>query len=649
MTIVLTAPACAADSDATAPELVVTATRVPTPVVDIPAGVTVIDRQTIEQRGYNTLAEALSAVPGVRVSQSGGAGGVGSVFVRGTNSDQVLVMIDGMPINDPSDPGAQFNFGVDTLGDIERIEIIRGPMAALYGSGAIGGVINLIMRKGQEPGMHFTGDLAGGYPPQVRGILNGSGIEGPVDYSLTFESQSQRGFDSTPQRMSIFTDVPQGFRDRLLTINLGYTPIDGTRVSLLLRGHSATFGFNNLGSPIFDDANATGTNDTLLGRAGVTSKLFDGTFETGVFVGRLQDDRRFRQLLNALDPNLATEDDRFHGYETDIQWNNTVHLNDLFTSNVLSATDLTFGYEYTRDTANVRVNTSSGGFPFAQNANASMTTNSGYAGIQTTLWQRLTFTGQVRQDVVLNDTPFTWRLGAVLDVPEVLTHFKAAYGTAFRAPTLFDRFGVDSTGFHGNPNLQPETAQGWEAGFVTDLPAFGRADGISVGATYFNEQIQNLIVEQFVPIETQVNIGSAHIQGVETSLVVRVARWVTLDAEYTFTDAQDADTGERLLRRPQNTASLNAAFTPLPGLVIAPELLLTGAFQDFLIDNNGFSGTTPGTSQHGLIANLTITYDVVPRVQLYATGRNIFNSRFEPVNGFQTPGASFLAGVRVRL
>jgi vitamin B12 transporter len=650
---ILLSPAHAADSDANTdtptPELVVTATRVPTPVLDIPAGVSVIDRQTIEQRGYNTLAEALSAVPGIRVSQSGGAGGVASVFVRGTNSDQVLVLIDGMPMNDPSDPGAQFNFGVDTLGDVERIEIIRGPMAALYGSGAIGGVINLIMRTGHEQGFHVTGDLAGGYPAQVRGILNGSGIEGPLDYSLTFESQSQRGFDSTPQRMSIFTGVPQGFRDRLLTINLGYTPVDGTRVSLLLRGRSAKFGFNNLGDPTFDDANATGTDDTLLGRVGITSKLFNGTFETGVFVGRLQDDRQFRQLLNPLDVhNLASEDNRFHGYRTDIQWNNTVHLNDMFTSSVLTATDLTFGYEYIGDTANVKANSVSGGFPFAQNANASMTTNSGYAGIQTMLWQRLTLTGQVRQDVVLNDSPFTWRLGAVLDVPEVLTHFKAAYGTAFRAPTLFDRFGFDSTGFRGNPNLQPETAQGWEAGFTTDLPVFARADGISFGATYFNEQIQNLIVEQFVPIETQVNIGSAHIQGVETSLTMRLFSWMTLDATYTFTDAQDADDGERLLRRPQNTASLNATITPLPGLTIAPELLLTGAFQDFLIDNNGIS-TNVGTSQHGLIANLTVTYDVAPHVQLYATGRNIFNSGFEPVNGFQTPGGSFLAGVRVRL
>ena len=96
-----------------------------------------------------------------------------------------------------------------------------------------------------------------------------------------------------------------------------------------------------------------------------------------------------------------------------------------------------------------------------------MTDNAIYAGLQTTLLQRLTLTGQIRQDWVAANAPFTWRLGAVLDVPEVATRFKAAYGTAFRAPSLFDRFGVDSFGYVGNPNLLPETAQGWEVGFTT--------------------------------------------------------------------------------------------------------------------------------------------------------------------------------------
>ncbi|MEJ0018124.1 MAG: TonB-dependent receptor [Acetobacteraceae bacterium] len=623
------------------PELVVTATRVPTPVLDIPAGVSVIDRQTIEQRGYLSLTDALAAIPGVRVSQSGGPGGNASVFVRGSNSNHVLVLRDGMPLNDASDSSGAFNFGVDTLADVERIEVIRGPMAALYGSGAIGGVINLISRQGREPGLHLSGELAGGFPAQGEGNVNASGIEGPVDYSATFQSQILQGFDATPRRMSIYTGVPDGYRELIGTLNLGYTPVEGTRLSLFLRARRAIFGFDALGAPTFDNSNSTGHDDSFLGRVGVTSKLFDGIYETSAFVGRLNTARRYTEALNPVDNQ--SNDSRYYGYRTDVQWNNTVHLSDLIGAAPLSATDFTFGYEHIDDTINVKVNQSFSGFPFQQAARASMTTDAVYSGLQTTLWQRLTLMGQIRQDWVAGNTPFTWRLGAVLDVSEIATRLKAAYGTAFRAPSLFDRFGIDSFGYVGNPNLKPESAQGWELGFTTTV------DAVSFGATYFNQQVENLIVAQFAPVNTAMNIGSAHIQGVETELTLRPAGWLALTASYTFTDAQDADQKSRLLRRPQNSAAVNATITPLPGLTIAPELLLTGAFRDFLVDNAGTATAAVINSPHGLIANLTITYDVEPRVQLFAITRNLFNSRFEPVNGYQTPGASVLAGVRVRL
>ena len=516
-------------------EIVVTATRVPTPVLDIPAGVSVIDRQTIEERGYTTLTDALSAVPGVRVSQSGGPGGNASVFVRGTNSNAVLVLRDGMPLNDASDASGAFNFGVDTLADVERIEIIRGPMAALYGSGAIGGVINLISRQGHEPGFHVTGELAGGYPKQIEGNVNASGIEGPFDYSATLQGQAQRGYDATPQRMSIYTGVPDPFSELTGTLNLGYTPIDGTRLSLFLRARRAVFGFDALGNPTFDNSNSTGQDNSLLGRIGVTSKLFNGTYETSAFLGRLQNDRHYTETLNPLDPNQQSNNSRYHSYRTDVQWNNTVHLSDLIDVPALSATDLTFGYEHIADNINVKVNQSFFGSPFAQSAKASMTDDALYAGLQTTLLQRLTLTGQIRQDWVAGNAPFTWRLGAVLDVPEVATRFKAAYGTAFRAPSLFDRFGVNSFGYVGNPDLLPESAQGWEVGFTTTVGP------VSFGATYFNEQIRNLIVAVFTPVNTAVNVGSAHIQGVETELTLRLSNWLALQASYTFTDAQNAD------------------------------------------------------------------------------------------------------------
>lgn len=633
------------------PEVVVTATRVPTDIENIPAGVTVITRQEIEERDYNTLAEALSAVPGIRVAQTGGPGGQGSVFVRGTNSNQVLVLRDGMPINDPSDPGAAFNFGVDTLADVERIEIIRGPMAALYGSGAIGGVINLITIQGHRPGVHLYGDLAGGYPKQIRNSEVLSGISGPLDYAAVVQTESLEGFDYTPHRESIYTGTPQGYRDQIGTVNLGYTPVPGTRFSLLFRGRRAVFGFNELGSPTFDDANSTGHDTSLLGRIGGHSLLAGGLVETGLFLGHLQDDRKYYEPFNPDDPNLATNDSRYHSYETDLQWNNVLHLGNVIRSPLVSMADVTFGFEQTSETAKTRINSLTAGFPYEQSFNASMTDNAVYAGFQTTLAQRLTVTGQIRQDWVLNDQPFTWRLGAVFDAREIRTHFHAAYGTAFLAPSLFDRFGVDSTGYVGNPFLQAETAQGWEVGFTTDVPALGRPDAASFDATYFNEQITNLIETVFPTptTSTSENVGSAHIEGVETELTLRPTRWFLLDATYTWTQPQNADTGMLLLRRPQNTASVDAVISPVPKLRIVPEVLFTGAFQDFLVNDQGFSTGVVGTSRQGTIVNMTVTYEITPRISAYANGRNIFNSRFEPVNGFQTPGGSFIAGVRIRL
>ena len=259
-------------------------------------------------------------------------------------------------------PSGAFNFGVDTLGDIERIEVIRGPMAALYGSGAIGGVINLITRRGTQPGLHVRTDLSGGYPAQVRGSVVASGIEGAVDYALTLESQSRRGYDTTPRRESVYTGVPQGYRDRLATLNLGYTVAPGTRLSLLLRGHESDFGFNALGDPTFDAANSTGTDASLLGRIGIASALFGGTYQTSLYLGRVQEDRHYLEPLNLADPNLTSVDDRYHSYRTDAQWNNTVRLDDLLHVAALSATDVTFGYEYTADNIRLRTDDRSADF-----------------------------------------------------------------------------------------------------------------------------------------------------------------------------------------------------------------------------------------------------------------------------------------------
>ncbi len=663
--IILTSlqPAWADDPPVSLPDVVVTATRTPQAVEAVPAGVTVIDRTTIQSHGYNTLSQALQDVPGLHVSQSGGDGGQTSIFIRGTNNQHVLILRDGMPVNDAADANGGYTlFGGETLADVQRIEIIRGPMAALYGSGAIGGVINIISLRGTEPGIHWYGDLAGGYPATIRGSVTASGVAGPIDYAVTAESQSERGYDSTPQRETVYRDVAQGFRDRLFTLNLGYTPVEGTRLSLLLRGQAQYFGYNTLGQtdasfnplPTFDDANSNGSSVSLLGRIGGATTLFNGALETSAFAGRLQDDRRYQEPLLAADPNQASSDAHYHSYRTDAQWNNTLHLDRLFSVPYLSDSKLTLGYEYIGDDINERYWTNGLTGFYGSSAKAAMTTNAVYTGLQTTILDRLTLTGQIRQDWVVNQAPTTYRIGAVYDFKEIDTHLKVAYGTAFRAPSLFERYGVDTFGFVGNPNLRPERAQGWEIGFTTDIPAAGRADFASIGATYFDERITDLINYVFTPVYTEANLSSAHTHGVETEARLRPTDWLDLHVAWTlldtYTDGQSAAVGTKLLRRPQNTVSVDVTVKPIPRLRIVTSILYAGTAQDLLIgaDGNG-NGIGYGPGQHGLVTNVTASYELTPRFEIYLNGQNILDSKYEEVSGFQINGPTVLAGVRVRL
>jgi vitamin B12 transporter len=647
-----TIPLTAGAQDATMlPTVVVTATRIPTLIESIPAGVSVITRATIEARGYSTLADALASVPGMHIAPSGGPGGVASVFVRGTNSGHVLVLRDGIPVNDPSDPGGQFNFGVDTLDDVQRIEVVRGPMAGIYGSGAIGGVINLITRhgaNGPEGKPRVTGELGFGLPRAVRGAIGLSGSIGGFDYNLNVAHRDDAGFDTTPQRESVHTGARNPYRATTASVDFGYTPAPGTRISLYLRGRSARFKLDDVGYPAFDSTNYVGTDDNVFGRLAVNSLLFDGRLEAKLSLSHLWSDRQYLQALEAADPSQASGDTKYRGRRTTLQWDNTLHLPEY---GFATGNALLFGYSHTEDASHSRLNTISGGFPYISSVNAASHSDAGHVGLQTTLAKRLTLTADLRGEAgTYGGNALTWRTGAVLAVPEVWSHFKLAYGTGFRAPSLFDLFGVDSTGYIGNPKLKPERSTGWEAGLVVDIPAFGRADFASIGVTYFDNRVRDLITTVFnstYTAATSANVSHARSTGVETSVTLRPASWIEMVMSYTYTDAHDLSTGARLLRRPQNAASLNARITPLPGLSIAPELIFSGPFTDYLVDSAGFPAGI-GRAKSGLIANLTVTQQLNKSLTLFVDARNLGGSRFEPASGYQMPGPSVLAGVRAR-
>jgi len=635
----LVAPGLAV-ADQPVPEMVVTATAVPTLLPDVPAGVTVITQQDIQARGYTTLAQALSAIPGLGIVQSGGAGGQASVFIRGTNSEDVLVLIDGVPANDPSDPNGAFNFGEDTLSDIQRIEVVRGPMSGLYGSGAIGGVINLITLQGAgKP--KATIEAAGGFPSQGQGSATISGSTGPFDYALGGALDEESGFDETARRLSVYDGHKDPYRSKLGSLNIGYTPVDGTRVYLVIRARQSDTGFPDLGYPVYDDPNEYGYDTNLFGKFGVKSDLLNGLLTTELFIARIEDNRRYSNLLDANDPNFATADDHYNGYRTDVQWNNTVHLPD---TSAATFSSILAGIEYINDTAKENVNESG----FTENVNASQHSVASHIAGQTTLFDRLTLTAALRDDSVSSfGNAFTGRGGAVLAIPEADLHLKAAYGTGFLAPSLYDLYGVDNFGYHGNPNLKAETSDGYEAGAQFDLPAFGQPDFASLSATYFHNGIRNLI-SSTPDFSSEENIGQVRINGVETEAVLTPASWLVADLTYTYTDARDVSGNSQLLRRPENTGSATLTITPTPRISIVPSVKYIGRFTDYLYANNGYP-TGDGLAEPGTIADLTVSYLLSPQLTMFAQGKNLFNSRFEPVNGLQIPGQSFLFGVRATI
>ncbi len=626
--------------------IVVTATRVPTPIGQVPADVTLLTQTDFTNKGETRLADALASVPGVNLVQSGGPGNLASLFVHGANSADVLVLLDGVPVNDPADANGAFNFGTYSLEDIARIEIVRGPMSGLYGSSAIGGVVNIITKRGAGPARADI-ELAGGWPAQGQGSATLSGSAGKFDYALSGGLDAQAGFDATPRRMSVYAGHRDPYRSRLGAAQFGYAFTPQTRAYAIIRYQSTDAAFPDVGNvgPVFDDPNEYDYNRNLFTKLGLSSALFGGFWTLDLSLARLDTSLQNKNLLDAADPSLASANDIYTGRRNDAQWNNTLRLPD---GKWLGFSFLTFGASYDDDHAKENVNESNVYGPYAALLGAASHSWSGHAGGQTTLGGRLTLTGALRDDAVSSfGDALTWRLGGVLAVPEADMLLKVSTGTGFHAPSLFDLHYRDSYG-QGNPNLRPEYSLGWEAGPEFLLPGFGQTDFADLTASYFASDVRDMIGYQNTSAGFQLeNFAHAHISGIEASATLNPAAWLSASLSYTYTHIISTNAAATL-RRPQHQGSASLTAIPWPGLSITTQVQSVGRFQDYLYDNNG-NAIGIGSSDPGTIVNLGASYRLNPAFTLFANAKNLLGSRFEPTNGLQIPGTSVLLGLRATI
>ncbi len=599
-------------------EVVVSATRLPTEKLKVADSVTVITAKDIALKQQQTLPDVLADAPGLNVVQSGGMGGVTSVFMRGTNSNHVKVLVDGIDAGDPSSPAGAFDFSAFLTADIDRVEILRGPQSGLYGSDAVGGVISVITKSGQGP-THLTADIEGGSFDTFNQNASVSGSTGPFHYVATVEHVHSGATPVTPD--SALAPGEQrnddSYDNFTASTKLGYDVSNTFDLGLVARytdTHLKTTADDDFPPFSFPDPVQSSTDyQQVYSRATGHLSLFDGRFDQtlGVAYSNLRS--------NDFTPGFGTS--LFYGDRVKVDWQGDIKL--------AEAGTLVVGAEHQYDA-------------ITQPTSANTTTDSGYAELESTLAANFNDTISIRYD---GNSRFggatTYRIAPTYFVEATGTKLEASVGTGFKAPTLSEMFeNFPAFGFFGNPNLKPEKSTGYDVGFEQYL----LERRVQFGATYFYNTITNLIADNAF-FTTEVNVGKAHTDGVESFVLVQPVKTLSFRLDYTYTDAVNDILHQELVRRPRNKWTLDNRWQATSKLSFDAELLVVGSWID---GNRDFS--IPRLQAPGYTTvNLAANYDLNSNLTVYGRVTNLFDEHYQDPYGFMRPGQGVFVGVKAKL
>jgi vitamin B12 transporter len=609
--------AAAADAAAAgADEVVVTATRIPTPESQVASSISIITGDEIEARQLQTLPDVLKDVPGLNVVRSGGPGGQTSVFMRGTNSDHTKVFVDGIDVNDPSSPNASFDFGQFLTQDIAKVEVLRGPQSGLYGSDAIGGVINIITKSGSGPASVVARAEAGTFDTFNQSV----GLAGSADgfhYTANIEHFHSGATPVTP--LDLLTPGEQRIDDyydnRTASTKLGLNLSDDFDLGLV--GRYTDTHLRNTGENF---ATFPGTPDSAQSAYHTRQYYTRGTAHLALFDGH------FEQTLGVAYSNLESSSTTPDGPPSDYS-GNRLKLDWQGNAQLTRDEILVLGAEHQKD-------------EITNPISAGTSIDSGYAELQSAVAGVFFNSLSVRYDA--NDrfgSKVTYRFAPAYLIGATGTKLKASVGSGFKAPTLSEMFqNFPNFGFFGNPNLRPETSVGYDLGFEQRL-----ADSVQFGATYFRNNIKNLITDN-ADFTSYANVGRAVTDGVESFASYQPMQALTLRADYTFTQAYDDILHEVLLRRPKHKASVMAEWRPTGKLSIAPSVLYVGSWID---GNRDFS--VPRLTAGGYtVANVAASYDLTDTLSIFGRVDNLTGRHYEEPVGFLQPSRGVYAGVKAR-
>ncbi len=631
------APAFAEEQQAAAPDVagraaatavadvIVTANRSAQPIERVGASVTVLTQAAIEARQTPAVAELLAQTPGVSFTRNGGVGASTGVNIRGAESQHTVVLIDGVKLNDPSSTQGGFNFGNLLVGDTARIEILRGAQSTLWGSQAIGGVVNIVTA---EPTEALQGSLDA--EAGARGTTYFRGGVGGANERLSWRLAASRyatdGFSAFAAGKEDDGYTNTGLSGRL---NLKITDA----VSLDLRsvwssGQNDFDAFNG-------DSREYGKTKELVGYAGLNFDLLDGRFRNRIGYAATDTNRRNYNPANQVQPMTfdAAGENRRWEYQG--------------TFAVTETLNTTFGIESERSEMRTRSPSAFNLNPAFARGQADL--DSAYAQVQWTVLDGLTLTGGLRYDDhaqygdnLLGQVAAAWALN------DGDTVVRASWGQGFRAPGLYELYSE-----YGNLTLQPEEFDSWEVGVEQRL--FDRA---VVSAIYFNRQADNEIryngcsTPSTDPLCTVNGVGrwgyyrnvqKTEAQGVELIGRMDVTERLNVSANYTWTDAKSASgvtDGKRLTRRPEHMANFAADYA-------WPVGLKTGVAVRYVGETFNNDANTVVVGEYTLV-DIRASYPINDNLEVYGRIENALDEEYQTVLNYGTPGQGVFGGVRIR-
>lgn len=605
--------------------VVVTASRLAEDPDEVGSSVSVVTASDLRRAQHRMVLDALREVPALDVVRTGPPGGDTSVFLRGANSEHTLVLIDGVEVNDPISPGRTFDFGHLTADNIERIEVIRGPQSVLYGSDAMGGVVNIITRRGEgDPRARYFAE-AGSFGT-YRGGVSLSGGTDLVNYSLGASSVRSGGISSAD------TDLPgnserDGYRNSTVSARIGVTPHELVEIDVLVRASDARSEIDNFAGDFGDDPNRVLDTTQWLLKVEPRLTLFDGLWEQALGVSVTEIAREDDNPPDASHPGellFSSFDSRI----LDLDWQHHLHLHE--------ANTVTGGVEFEEDSGESFFHSDGGFGPFTSVFRRERArTRSGYLQDRLHLWDRFTATAGVRiDDHEEFGTHTTWRLTGAYFLESTGTKLRGTVGTGFKAPSLFQLFST-----FGDPALEPEESLGWDAGVDQEIPGVPATASV----TYFDTRFEELILFEGA-ISRYVNVGRADTRGLEAALRVEPVEDLELRLSYTVTETEDKSIDEELLRRPRHKGAARLLYAITEDWRVNVTALYVGERDD--LDFSVFPARRIELDDYGLL-HVATSYRIDETIEVFGRVENATDTHYEEVEGFGSPGAAGYIGASV--